>query len=270
MSQPAITKSVRRMEELVGFPLFQRGSGPAQPTPEALNLFREVEKVFHTVSVVEKYARDLKDSQSGVLTLACTPTMSCGFLTEAIARFRRERPRVRIWLHITKTKEVLELAANGQIDLGLIYTPGEHAAVRAIPLFETALVCIMPPDHPLAAKTSIRPQDLKDQAIITNVRNDPIHDLLGAAFGKMDLDRQVLIGTNSTITTCALVLTGSGVGIVEPMGVREVFPQIVLREFRPRVAIHPRVVHSRHVTMSRLCHSFVEILLDEAAMGTPN
>ncbi|HST93874.1 MAG TPA: LysR family transcriptional regulator [Microvirga sp.] len=260
MSQPAVTKAVRRMEDLVGFALFRRSNGRVQPTPEALNLFREVEKVFHSVGIVEKYARDLKESQSGVLTLACTPTLSCSFLTEAIAGFRRDRPRVRIWLQITKTKEVMELAASGQIDLGLIYAPAEHPAVTVHPLFETQLVCVMNPDHPLARRAAIRPEDLHKEPIITNVRNEPIHDLLGAAFGKIDLDRQVMIGTNSTITACSLVMKGSGVAIVEPMGVREIFPTAVQKPFLPAVSVTPRIVQARHVAPSRITRAFLDVL----------
>lgn len=265
MSQPAVTKAVRRMEDLLGFALFRRTNGRVQPTPEALNLFREVEKVFHTVGIVEKYARDLKETQSGVLTLACTPTLSCSFVADAIANFRRDRPRVRIWLQITRTKEVMELAASGQIDLGLIYAPAEHPAVTVHPLFETQLVCVMAPDHPLARKDTIQPEDLHREPIITNVRNESIHDLLGAAFGRIDLDRQVMIGTNSTITACALVMKGIGVAIVEPMGVREIFPTVVQKPFFPAVSVTPRVVQARHVAPSRIARAFLEVVKEAVA-----
>lgn len=265
MSQPAVTKAVRRMEDLLGFALFRRTNGRVQPTPEALNLFREVEKVFHTVGIVEKYARDLKETQSGVLTLACTPTLSCSFVADAIANFRRDRPRVRIWLQITRTKEVMELAASGQIDLGLIYAPAEHPAVTVHPLFETQLVCVMAPDHPLARKDTIQPEDLHREPIITNVRNESIHDLLGAAFGRIDLDRQVMIGTNSTITACALVMKGIGVAIVEPMGVREIFPTVVQKPFFPAVSVTPRVIQARHVAPSRIARAFLEVVKEAVA-----
>ncbi|TCR67153.1 LysR substrate-binding domain-containing protein [Bosea sp. BK604] len=265
MSQPAVSKAVRRMEDLVGFALFQRGKGRAQPTPEALNLFREVEKVFHSVGIVEKYARDLKESKAGVLTLACTPTLSCSFVADAIARFRRERPRVRIWLQIAKTKEILDLASSGQIDLGVIFTPGDHAGAVTIPLFTTSLVCVMAPGHPLAERVEIRPGDLAEEAIITNIQSEPIHELLGEAFRTVDLDRQVMVGSNHTISACALAMKGCGIAIVEPMGVAEIFPQAVQRRFSPEVAVMPRIVHARHIALSRTARAFLAVLQEEAA-----
>src|SRR5262249_24890518 len=114
MSQPAVSKAVKRMEDQLGFRLFRREQGRAQPTAEANNLFREVDKIFNTVSVVEKYVREMRDTHSGLVTLACTPTMSCSFVAQAIAKFRAGRPKVRVWLQITTTKEAMDRAANAQ------------------------------------------------------------------------------------------------------------------------------------------------------------
>ena len=264
MSQPAVSKAVRRMEDLVGFALFQRGKGRVQPTPEALNRFCEIEKVFHSVSVVEKYARDLKGSRAGVLTLACTPTLSCSFVADAIARFRRERPRVRIWLQVTKTKEILDLAGSGQIDLGVIFTPGDHAGIVTIPLFETSLVCVMAPGHRLAERAEIQPSDLAEEAIITNIQSEPIHELLEEAFRTAGPGSRVMIGSNYTVSACALAMKGCGIAVVEPMGVAEIFPQAVQRRFSPGIRVVPRVVHARHIELSRTARAFLDVLQQEA------
>lgn len=265
MSQPAVSKAVRRMEDVLGLKLFVRSGGRARPTPEATSLYREVAKVFHNVRVMERYAHDLKAAQSGVLTLACTPTLSCSFVAEAIARFRRDRPNVRVWLNTTTTGETLELAATGQIDIGIIYTPGNHPGVEVLPLYETEIVCVMRRDHPLAGLSVIRPSDLAGQAIVTNVRNEPMHDLIETAFSRGDLDRRVMVGTNNTVTACSLVQAGSGVALVEPMGIAELFPNMVQRRFRPRVAITPRTVQPRGLPMSRTAAAYLEILKECAA-----
>ena len=265
MSQPAVTKAVRRMEDQLGLVLFTRAQGRIFPTPEATSLFAEVDKVFHTIGVVEKYAYDLKEAHSGVLTLASTPTMSCGFLTEAIARFRQERPKVRVWLQTTTTKETLTLAAANQVDLGLIYAPADEQAVRVISLFETEVVCVMMPDNPLSRAQHISPDDLNGHSVITNVRNQPLHDLVGRAFGAAGLDHRVMIGTNNTITACALVRSGGGVAIVEPMGIRELFPDLVLRPLIPRVALTPRLVHSRTLPLSLIARRFASLIMEVAS-----
>ncbi|SFZ85952.1 DNA-binding transcriptional regulator, LysR family [Devosia enhydra] len=268
MSQPAVTKAIRRMEDRLGFALFARGRGRIRPTPEAASLHLEAEKVFSSIAVVEKFAYDLREAHSGVLSIASTPTMSCGFLTEAIAAFRKKRPKVRVWLQITTTKQAMELAASGQIDLALVYAPGEHEGLDVIPLFSTEVVCVMPPGHALAQRPELSADELRDVPIITNVRNQPLHDLIDLAFQGVDLDRSVMIGTNSTITACALVRSGAGIAVVEPMGVAEIFPDLVMRPLHPRVVLMPRAMHARRRPLSRVCQQFLKVLQSVASTGS--
>src|SRR5262245_62930768 len=75
-----------------------------------------------------------------------------------------------------------------------------------------------------------------------------------------DIDRYVMIGTNNTITACSLVRAGAGVALVEPMSVRELFPGLLERPFRPRIVIHPRILYSRQTPLSRMGQAFLDIL----------
>ena len=162
----------------------------------------------------------------------------------------------------TTTKETLALAAAGQVDLGLIYAPADESAVHSIPLFDAEVVCVVRRDNPLAQRKSVSPEDLLGHSVITNVRNQPLHDLVGQAFGEHGLDRQVMIGTNNTVTACALVRSGGGVAIVEPMGVPELFPELILLPMSPPIALAPRLVHSRMTQPSRVARRFLRALND--------
>lgn len=260
MSQPAVTKAIRRMEDQLGFRLFDRVKGRISATPEARSLQIEVEKVFHSVRVVENYAVDLRDARTGVVSIACTPTMSYGFLSRAIAEFRAERPRVRIWLQVTTTRDAIELAASGQVDIGLIYAPASDEGVDVLPLFETDVVCVMQASHPLARRDTVKASHLASESIITNVRNQPLHDLIDLAFRGLELDRTVMIGTNSTISACAMVRAGCGIAVVEPLGLSDIFPDLVLRPLSPRVTLIPRAITMKSKALSGVARRFLSIL----------
>jgi len=267
MSQPAATAALRALEAGIGLPLFQRVRGRLLPTPDADGLYQEVDRVFRSVAVVEKYAHDLKEAHSGVLTLACTPSLATGFVAEAIAAFRAQHPRVQVWLQVTTTREVIDLAQKRQIDLGVIYTPASEAGLAVEPLFVTELVCVLRPDHPLAARTTLSPRELRNFPLITNVRNDPILALLEAAFRPLEMRRHVMIGTNQTATACALAEAGAGVAIVEPISISRLFPAVAQRPFRPRIAITPRLVFSELQPLSRLSRLFAQQVKQVVAAG---
>lgn len=260
MSQPAVSKAVRRMEDQLGFLLFRRGQGRVKPTEEAVKLIREVDKVFQTLGLVERYAQDLKGAHSGVLSIASTPTMSCGFLPAAIAAFQKQRPKVHIWFNTAKTSEAIEMAASGQVDIGLVYAPSDHPEVAIERLFDTELGCVMLPDHPLSNKERIMLDDLDGSSVISNVRNESLYDLIGRMLTEPDLEKRITMRCNNTITACSLVRAGCGVALVEPMGIKELFPELVWRPLSPAVPIHPRAVFNKSRKLSRVAAIFLETL----------
>jgi DNA-binding transcriptional LysR family regulator len=224
MSQPAATSALRAFERSIGLSLFERAKGRLRPTPEALSLYDEVDRLFRNVAVVERYAHDLKEAQSGVLTIASTHSLSCDVLAEAIGRFRQEHPRVQVWLQVTTTREIIDQAGKRQIDFGLIYAPADERGLRVQVLGTAELVCVLRPGHKLAARRVIKPRDLGHETLILNVRNDPILEMIEAAFRPAGVRRHARIGTNNTSTACALVRVGADIAMVEPFGVGLLVP----------------------------------------------
>lgn len=257
MSQPAATSLLRAFERSIGFSLFERRSNRLRPNPEALALYDEVDHLFRSVASIERYAHDLREAQSGILTIACTPSLSCDLLAEAIARFRDDHPRVQVWLQVTTTREVIDQARKGQIDFGVIYAPADEHGLQVERLGVADLVCVLRPEHRLAAKRSLRPSDLRHETLIINVRNDPILEMIETAFRPTGVRRHARIGTNNTATACALVGAGAGVALVEPYGVGRLFPALALRPFLPRIPITMRLVSNAEHPMSRVASRFV-------------
>lgn len=260
MSQPAATTTLRAFERSIGFALFERLNGRLRPTPEALALYEEVDRLFRNVAVIERYAHDLREAQSGVLTIASTHSLSCDVLAQAIAGFRDEHPRVQVWLQVTTTREIIDQARKRQIDFGVIYAPADEHGLRVQRLRAAELVCVLRADHPLASRPVLRPRDLRHETLIVNVRNDPILQMLEEAFRPGGVRRRARIGTNNTSTACALVSAGAGVAIVEPFGVGLLFPSLARRTFRPRIGVEMRVVSNAEHPMSRLAARFVQRL----------
>lgn len=269
MSQPAATTALRNLQSSLGLDLFRKQNGRLSPTPEAEALYREVDRVFSSVDVVEKFARDLREAHSGVLTLACTSSLANSLLAAEIAGFRQCHQAVRVWLQVTTTREVLDLARRRQIDFGVVYTPADDADVYVEPLYTTELVCVVRPDSALAHRPFLTPEDLIKQPLIMNVRNDPVAALVDAAFRPLDVRHAITIGTNDTDAACAMVMAGGGVALVEPMSVARLFPTAGQVPFRPRIAVTVRIVASQQ-PMSRLARRFADRLHHAAAEAGPD
>jgi len=88
ISQPAVSTALRHAEDRLDLTLFRRHKGRIHPTSEALDLYTEVEGLFEKLSAIQKFASDLRDTRSGLLSIASTPTLTYAFLARAIRRSR--------------------------------------------------------------------------------------------------------------------------------------------------------------------------------------
>lgn len=257
LSQPAVSTALRHMEDRLGMRLFRREKGRILPSPEAHKLFSEIEGVFEKLDAVQRFAEDLRDTRSGVLSLASTPTLTYAFLAEAIAQFRHERPGVRVLLEVTHTQRTVELAAAGQIDLGFIHAPSENPLLRVEKLATSAIICVLPHDHPLADRPFLGPKDICRFPLITNNRNT-IAPRIEEAFRACGVERDFAIACNHTMTVFMLVEAGAGIALVDPWIRKEQFPTLLRKPFRPTIEVCPRALFQRSAPLSQLAEAFLQ------------
>jgi DNA-binding transcriptional LysR family regulator len=263
VSQPAISTALRHAEDRMGVVLFHRERGRIIPTPEALKLYAEVESLFKKLSAIRKLAEGLRDTGSGIISIASTPTLTYAFLSKAIARFRIARPGVRVLLEVTHTQHTVELAAAGQINLGFIHAPLENPAVQSEKLATSEMICVLPKDHELAGRAWLGPKDLCRYPIITNMRNS-IASRVEEAFREVSIERDFAIACNHTMTVFMMVEAGAGIGLVDPWVRREMFPSLLRKPFRPRITLSPRAIFQRSQPLSPLAREFLEAVREQA------
>ena len=105
------SKTVQLAEAELGFPLFLRERGRLLPTTEARTLLPEIIRATAAMEAVQRLAEDLQGLRTGLVTLAAAPTLGNSLVAEAIARFRAERPGVRVILEMLLNHEVVEAVA---------------------------------------------------------------------------------------------------------------------------------------------------------------
>ncbi|MBL6945554.1 MAG: LysR family transcriptional regulator [Rhodospirillales bacterium] len=265
VSQPAVSIALRHAEDRLGMILFRREKGRIVPTPEALQLYPEVEGLFEKLGAIQKFAEDLRDTQSGLLSIASTPTLTYAFLAEAITRFRNERPGVRVLLEVTHTRRCVEQAAAGQIDLGFIHAPSENPYLRTEKLTTAEIICVLPQNHPLAELPVVGPREISRFPLITNARNS-ISPRIEEAFRESGVERDFAIACNHTMTVFMLVEAGAGVALVDPWLRGEKFPTLVRKPFRPCIEVSPRALFLRAQPQSRLADEFLQVVRDRAGV----
>ncbi len=270
VSQPAVSKHLRRLEDEVGFALFRRAGGRIEPLPEAHALFDQVERVYVGLDGLNRFSDDLRESRRGHLVVGTLPLLSNAWLPGMLRHFLDGRPDVSVSLPVRSSARIAEWVAARQVDVGLAMVPGEFAGIVSEPLMDLELRCVAPPGHPLAAKTVVGPDDFNGQDLITLSNFDRWRLSIEATLERSRVRPRRRVDTFTATTACALVAEGLGICLLDPVTVSEhAGNDLVVRPFRPRISFDISLIRPSHWPGSRLADAFVADLKAYVAATPP-
>ena len=259
ITQPAVSKMLKHMEQQVGFALFKRHRGRLYPSRDAEQLYVEAERLFGHIELLRDKIGGLKESREGKVAIAAIPTIASSLMARAIARFRESRPLVRIELRAHTSGQVLEAVTRQQVDMGFVHGPVDDKHVSGELLWETEIVCLMPRNHPLAALDVVKGGDLRRQPLISLAPMSPPSWLIGEALTSAGLPSTTVIQTNLSGAACALVEAGAGIALIDPLTqLFNAHPRLVVRPFRPTIRIRTACLYSSFRALSILGVDFLD------------
>lgn len=260
ISQPALSKALKRLEDRLRMPLFRRIKGRLHPTLEAENLFPESARLMQEIARFGRSASELRDGEAGLLRIAASASLGISVVPMAVAEFARAFPKVKIVSHFVPATMAAELVVGNHVDVGLCLSPVSNPGSVTQSLATVPMVCAIHPDHPLADSPAIRPRDLMGEKLISFSSGTYFGKLLDDAFAKDGMERHIAIELITAIQAPALVLQGAGVALVDRYMEGGGFPGIVWRPFVPRVLLPVNVITSTMRPTSRLANRFLECL----------
>lgn len=152
ISQPALSKIVRKVEKNLGAAIFDRGSSPVRITPEGqrfIEYFRRLEQVRNEL---EKYCESLRRQKKADLVIGA-PSFFCTYvLPPLVASFQMEHPGFSAKLIETNDAELRELLRAGVLDLGLTVEENMPADLKSFVLKSESIILAVPRANPINAR----------------------------------------------------------------------------------------------------------------------
>ncbi len=259
VSQPAVSRLIACLEQDLGFALFRRRRGRLQPTPEAQFLLGEVERAIAGLDHVDQIAEDIRNRRSGHLRIACLPGFATSLLPRVIAQFLKQRPGTTISFQPRTNQRVQEWIMAQQYDVGLAEIPPEHPAIESESLY-VRCVCVLPEDHPLAARPAIAAADLDDLPLISLNRDHSHTRNLREAFERAGARFNMRVETRQFAPACIMVAEGVGVAVVSPIDAAEYVGRgLAIRPFEPVVPFGLGILYPAYRPRSLILSEFVQL-----------
>lgn len=213
MSQSAFSQAIARLEAEVGARLFDRNTRSVSLTPEGDLLLPVAQRVLEELQAAVGDVRDHADRRRGKVAIAALPSLCAEWIPRALADFRRRYPGITVHLHDVVFEHALSLVRDGTVDFAINTIAGldEEFDTRGIYVDRFHLVCR--PDHPLAARRSVRLAALAGQSYIHSIRNASMWRHLYPYLREVPL-RDVGIEVRYLSTLAGMIAEGIGVSVV--------------------------------------------------------
>lgn len=159
ISQPALSRSIQKLEEELGQPVFERRSRSVALTDAGTLLQTRAQQALTLLDDTKAEITD--DGQQGRLRVGAIPTIAPYFLPDVLRQFSTEFPKATLLVQEHTTDALLKCCAQGEIDLAILALPVAAKYLEVEALFEEELLLVLPTDHPLVEKDKIRLSDVE-------------------------------------------------------------------------------------------------------------
>lgn len=223
VSQSAISRQVLLLEDELNEAVFLRVGRRIRITPAGEELLQLSHRVFLDMRETVARITDAQTSLIGPVRLAGGMTVSLYVFPALLRDFRRHHPDADLKIIPGATDKCLASLRSGQADVALLTLPINDPDLVTVPALQEELLLVTDPGHPLASKSRIVPDDLRNQAFVLFESGSNTRRVVNEFFVRHQIEPQVVTETENVEIIKALVRTRLGISIISYQAVaREV------------------------------------------------
>jgi len=188
ISQPALTREVRELEERFGVPLFDRLPRGMQPTEAGQLLAEYAAQIFSLAETAENAMGEFAGLMRGHLKIATSRTIGTYLLPSVLDEFRRLYPGVTVDLAVSNTEHVEETVLAQDCQIGMVEGPYDSLLFEAFVIGHDQLVAVAGVEHPLAKKRRVTAAAVGDCELVVREHGSGTRTIVEQAYLENGLD----------------------------------------------------------------------------------
>ena len=218
VSQPALSRQIRDLEDELGFSLLERTAKSVRLTDAGRTFLDNARALLREADEAVTKARAVASAEPTQLHVGYSPTPTAEILPKTLRAFQRAMPNVHVRTHDWSNKDILDGIRDGRLQLGLIVRSPKVSALQDVRYEELLLerVCVaVALQHPFARRRAIPIAEVATEPLIGLTREDypDYYDYLSIIFSKLKQKPRVVEEHDSFSGIMSAVEAGTGVAI---------------------------------------------------------
>jgi DNA-binding transcriptional LysR family regulator len=218
-SQPAVTRTVKHLEGVLGVKLFDRSTRSVQITAAGKEFAQVAARMLTDLKITVGSMRELADQRRGQIILSSIMSVANGKLPRLVSAYRLKYPGIELYVRDGVHGTVIEDVRSGAADFGISYLDGLPDSLVAVPLGREEFTVVLPRNHALAGKASIALSELKDLPLVSLTEDSRTRRLIDTAAASARLALKHVVVVSQFTTMLGFVRAGVGLAIAPKSGV---------------------------------------------------
>lgn len=166
VSQPTLSVAIKKVEQQIGAPLFERGATEIRTTPLGEQIVDQIKRVLDEALRLEEIATQNRDPLKGPLRVGVIYTIAPYLLPSLIPVLHRLAPEMPLFLREDFTGNLLPALKDGELDVLVLALPVDMPGVVTQKVYEEPFRVVVPASHAWAQRTSIKNDELAGEHLL--------------------------------------------------------------------------------------------------------
>jgi DNA-binding transcriptional LysR family regulator len=266
LTQPALTKHIKKMEDRLGVKIVNRGGSGISMTQEGKVLFDCARRIFRLRAEAGEKIAHVREDDSGVISVCASTIPATYILPSVLSGFRKCCPGIQVRVRTADSEEVLEQILNGESEIGFVGKQPLNRKIQGEVLWPDRLILAVPSGHAWwNKKAPVTPKELSMEPFVVREKGSATRDIMesclkdqsGLTLANMNIAAEM--GSSEAVKEA--VIAGVGVSILSIHAVTRELKQSILKAVPVRNSSMERsfyLIFRRQFDLMRHHHVFLD------------
>ena len=271
-TQPAVSIAVRRLEEEIGAPLFDRSQKTPTLTDAGELVYDYAKRILSLRDRAQNVIAELRTLERGRVRIGANESTSLYILPHLILQYREQHPNIKLEIYRYVSERLPREVLDRNLDFALLAFEPVDSDLECFPILRDETVLIMSPEHALAKRGSVTIEELGTEPFLAhNVKTASRHKVI-EAFAQHHTPLNITLELATIETIKRFVQLKIGLAFVPRMCVAEELERGTIATVKVQDLSYFRtlwVTHRRQVTFSHAAAAFLKVLRQQATLESP-
>lgn len=218
-SQPAVTRTIKHVEDVLGIKLFDRSTRSVQITAAGKEFVAVAARIQNDLKITLRSMRELSDQRRGQIIISSIMSVANGKLPGLVSAYRLDHPGIELHVRDGVHGTVIEDVRSGAADFGITYLDDLPDPFLSVRVGSEAFTVVLPRNHELAGKKSLSLSDLKGAPLVSLPSDSRTRRVIDGAASSVGLTLNHVVTVSQFATMLGFVRAGIGLAIAPKSGV---------------------------------------------------